>query len=229
MGYFKGRSEDSLTIVTGITRTNQEWITYLNTAGEEQTRALTDLNRLLLRSVYYTFSKYLPAGYDTERVRMLAEDCTQDALITLLAHLHEFRGESQFTTWAFKFGINKAMTAARWEQWRGVSLEALSGDREPDEMDWESTQTSTTSVEQIQAQKETWEIVRQVIHSELTERQRQVLIWMVFDEVPMDVVTERLDTNRNAIYKLLHDARQKVKGRLESYGYKFEEILHIFS
>ncbi len=215
--------------MTGNARTNQDWIAHLSGSGEAQAQALDDLRQLLLRAVHHTFLKYLPASKDPDWARAQAEDCAQDALITLLAHLQEFRGESQFTTWAFKFGINKALATARREQWRGISLEALSADQETDALNWEAAQAAQTPVEQLQVQKETWSIVREVIQSELTERQRQVLIWMAFDDVPMDVVTERLDTNRNAVYKLLHDARQKVKQRLEARGYTFEEILQLFA
>jgi RNA polymerase sigma-70 factor (ECF subfamily) len=78
-------------------------------------------------------------------------------------------------------------------------------------------------------QREIRGILEEVIKGELTDRQRQVLILMVFHEVPMDEVVQRLGTNRNAIYKMLHDARRKLKNRLQARGFEVEELLALFS
>jgi RNA polymerase sigma-70 factor (ECF subfamily) len=77
-------------------------------------------------------------------------------------------------------------------------------------------------------QEEVSHIVREVIEQDLTEKQRQVLILMVFHEVPMDEVVRQLGTNRNAIYKMLHDARRKIKSSLQVRGFEVEELLTLF-
>ena len=82
--------------------------------------------------------------------------------------------------------------------------------------------------DQSALQVEVSEMIREVIEQELTEKQRKVLILMVFDEVPMDEVVQRLDTNRNAIYKMLHDARRKLKSNLQARGFEVEELLAVF-
>lgn len=210
-------------------RTNQDWIAALSDPNEGQAAALNELRELLLRAALYTLVTHLDdLKAMSERDRMaLAEDCAQEALQTVLDKLPEFRGESKFTTWAYKFGVNVALTRARRERWRNISLESIS---EQDPLEWiqwkEATQT--TDSETASLQEEVSAVIREVVRSELTARQRQVLKWVVFDDVPMDVVVERLETNRNAVYKMLHDARLKIKRQLAARGYALDEIFELF-
>ncbi len=211
-------------------RTNQEWVQALRAPGDRQAEALTDLRELLLRAALYTLVTHLDdlRQVDEYERMALAEDCAQDALQAVLAHLADFRGESRFTTWAYKFGINVALTRARRERWKGISLEALSEDEDPLEwIKWKDAPQALDS-EMPALQAEIRAVIREVLRSELTARQRQVLKWIAFDDVPMDVVVERLRTNRNAVYKLLHDARLKIKRQLAASGYEVEEVYGIF-
>src|SRR5688572_15968968 len=102
------------------TRTNQEWLQDLNASGSRQEAALADLRDLLLRAALYFFSRNLSdfKGSDRSEITQRSEDVAQDALIAVLDHLPDFRGDSKFTTWAYKFAINKAMMAARRERWK---------------------------------------------------------------------------------------------------------------
>jgi RNA polymerase sigma-70 factor (ECF subfamily) len=211
-------------------RTNQQWIQALNSQGSQQEEAIGDLRKLLLRSTLFTLVKNLQDLRDMdERERLaMAEDCTQDALQAVLAHLVEFRGDSKFTTWAYKFGINIALSRVRKERWRHISLEALT--EEDDPLEWirwkDSTQSTGSEMPSLQAEVRT--VIQEVVQGRLTGRQRQVLKWIAFDDVPMDVVVERLNSNRNAIYKLLHDARLKIKQHLAARGYDVEEVYDLF-
>ncbi len=213
-----------------VLRTNHEWMQALSTPGDSQVGALTDLRELLLRAALYTLVTHLDdlRQMDEHERLALAEDCAQDALQAVLAHLPDFRGESKFTTWAYKFGINIALTRARRERWKGISLEMLSEAEDP--LDWirwkDAPQTLDSEMPALRA--EISAVIREVLSTELTSRQRQVLKWIAFDEVPMDVVVERLGTNRNAVYKLLHDARLKIKRQLAANGYEVEEVYGIF-
>src|SRR5215213_10719896 len=110
------------------TRTNQEWLHDLNASGALQEAAIADLRDLLLRAALYFFSRNPGdfTGLDRDDITQRAEDCAQDALIAVLNHLSDFRGDSKFTTWAYKFAINIAMMSARRERWKGVSLDELS-------------------------------------------------------------------------------------------------------
>ncbi len=195
-----------------------------------QTEAIEELRVMLLKASLYTLVTHVSDLYhlgEQERVA-LAEDCAQEALLAVLARLDDFRGESKFTTWAYKFAVNIALNRARRERWKGVSLDALSeDDYSLDWLEWkEGFQPADTETSTLQA--EVGNVIHQAIRIELTDRQRQVLKWIVFDEVPMDVVVERLETNRNAVYKLLHDGRLKVKKHLASHGYDVEEVYALF-
>ena len=108
-------------------RTNIEWLQELQANGELQNAAIEDLRILLLRAALYTFNRNLGdlANFSQEEVQQMAEDCAQEALLSILNRISNFRGESKFTTWAYKFAINISLTMARRERWKGVSLESL--------------------------------------------------------------------------------------------------------
>ena len=109
------------------TRTNEEWLHDLRESGMAQESAITDLQNILLRAVLYMFNRNLGdlSGLAREDTLKLAEDCAQEALIAILKHLPDFRGDSKFTTWAYKFAINIALMAARRARWKNVSLDQL--------------------------------------------------------------------------------------------------------
>src|SRR5574341_1482346 len=213
------------------TRTNQEWLHDLNASGALQESAIADLRDLLLRAALYYFSRNLGdfRGLDQAEIKQRAEDCAQDALIAVLNHLSDFRGDSKFTTWAYKFAINIAMMTARRERWKGVSLDELASSDESNFFEWMMQDKSDgIAPEQSAMQGEIRGIIRDVIERDLTEKQRRVLFMMVFNDVPMDEVVRHLGTNRNAIYKMLHDARRKLKSGLQARGFEIAETLTLF-
>jgi RNA polymerase sigma-70 factor (ECF subfamily) len=213
------------------TRTNREWLRDLTADGALREAAVADLRELLLRAALYFFGRNQGdlRGLNQDEIMQRAEDCAQDALIAVMQHLSDFRGDSKFTTWAYKFAINMAMVAARRERWKGVSLDELASSDETyfSELILED-KSAGSAPEQAAVQTEIGEILRDVIEHELTEKQRQVVILMVFNEVPMDEVVRHLDTNRNAVYKLLHDARRKLKAGLQARGFDIGETLGLF-
>ena len=213
------------------TRTNQEWLQDLRASGAVQEAAIADLRDLLMRAALYFFSRNLGdfAGLNREEITQRAEDAAQDALIAVMDHLSEFRGDSKFTTWAYKFAINMAMMAARRERWKGVSLDEVASSGEGNFLEWMMQDKSEGATpEQSAMQTEVRGILQAVIEHELTEKQRQVLSMMVFNEVPMDEVVRHFGTNRNAIYKMLHDARRKLKSGLQAHGIEIGETLTLF-
>jgi RNA polymerase sigma-70 factor, ECF subfamily len=207
------------------TRTNEEWLYALNSSGELQETAIRDLRDLLLRATLYFFNRNLGDfdGTNRDRILQCAEDCAQESLIAVMNHLSDFRGDSKFTTWAYKFAINIALMTARRERWTGKSLEELSFFDNKMLFEWAMATPDRSAL-----QDEISHILLEVIEQDLTEKQRQVLIMMVFNEVPIDVVVQRLDTNRNAIYKVLHDARRKLKSSLQARGFEIGELLALF-
>jgi RNA polymerase sigma-70 factor (ECF subfamily) len=212
-------------------RTNQEWLHDLNASGATQEAAIADLRDLLLRAALYFFSRNLSdfEKSNQEDIAQRAEDAAQDALIAVMAHLSDFRGDSKFTTWAYKFAINISLMAARRERWKGVSLDALASSGEegflasklPDRSDGVAPEESAM-------QEEVRKVIQDVIRNDLTEKQRQVLSMMIFNEVPLDEVVRYLGTNRNAVYKMLHDARRKIKSSLQARGFDVGETLSLF-
>lgn len=204
-------------------RTNEEWLNALNASGEIQESAIADLRDLLLRASLYFFNRNLGdfEGMNREEILQCAEDCAQEALIAVINRLSDFRGDSKFTTWAYKFAINIALMTTRRQRWKDKSLDELSVSNGK-LFEWELPDQSVIRHEIL-------DIIQKVIEGELTERQRQVLMLMVFHEVPMDEVVQRLGTNRNAIYKMLHDTRRKLKNSLQRRGFEVEELLIWFS
>ena len=224
---------DVLDIILSMTktRTNEEWSHDLNTSGEVQEAAIADLRDLLLRAVLFFFSRNLG---DFERlgrdeILQLAEDCAQDALIAVMNHLSEFRGDSKFTTWAYKFAINIALMTARRERWKGKSLDQLSFYNNSTLFEWIRQDGSSGLIpDRSVVQDEIRDIIQEVIEHELTDKQRQVLMMMIFNDVPIDVVVQQLGTNRNAVYKLLHDARLRLRTRLAREEIAPYEVLALF-
>jgi RNA polymerase sigma-70 factor (ECF subfamily) len=213
-------------------RTNEEWLYELNTSGDIQEAAIADLRDLLLRATLYFFGRNLGdfARMNRDEILQRAEDCAQEALIAVMNHLSDFRGDSRFTTWAYKFAINIALMTARRERWKGKSLEQLSFSNNGTLFDWAlHDKSSVLMPDRTAIQGEIINMIREVIERELTDKQRDVLIMMVFNEVPMDEVVLQLGTNRNAIYKMLHDARRKIKSGLQARGFEVGEILALFS
>jgi RNA polymerase sigma-70 factor, ECF subfamily len=214
------------------TRTNEEWLNDLRASGARQEAAISDLRSLLLRSALFFFSHNLGdfKGLARDEILQLAEDCAQEALIAIMNHLSDFRGDSKFTTWAYKFAINMALVIARRERWKDVSLDPLSSFDGEALSEWDmQRKPPRLAPDQSSMQSEIRQIIREVIERDLTDKQRRVLIMIVFNEVPMDEVARRLSTNRNAIYKMLHDARSKLKGSLQARGFEVSEMLSLFS
>lgn len=212
-------------------RTNEEWLRDLNGGDLPQEAAITDLREILLRAALYFFGRNLNdfSGMNRDDILQLAEDCAQDALISVLQHLQDFRGDSLFTTWAYKFAINLALMSARRERWKGISLESMADSGEDAFSTWMSLdKPKEMAPEHTIVRDELGEVIQKVIQGDLTEKQRQVLSLMVFNEVPMDEVVRHLGTNRNSIYKMLHDARRKVKNGLRERGFEASEVLALF-
>lgn len=213
-------------------RTNDEWLHDLNATGELQETAIADLRDLLLRVALFFFSRNLGDFGELNRDEILqrAEDSAQDALIAVMNHLQDFRGDSKFTTWAYKFAINIALMAARHERWKGVSLDELSFSNEGAFFERVlQDKTDGSAPDQSALQNEVRETIQDVIEHDLTDKQRRVILMMVFNDVPMDEVVRHLGANRNAVYKMLHDARRKLKSGLQARGFDIGETLALFS
>lgn len=211
-------------------RSNADWLAALRSPGPAQETALEELREYLLRAVYVYLSKHRSdlAYFDTEELQQLSQDWAQEALLLILDKLDSFRGDSRFTTWAYRVVINLAAGELRRRRWSVTSLESMTEEAERDVMDY-LVEDEAAGPEKVLEQRQLWDTLRQVIDEELTERQRAVLVGAVFRGEPAEALAHQLGTNRNNIYKIMHDARKKLKQKLLQRGLTEEVVLAAFS
>jgi RNA polymerase sigma-70 factor (ECF subfamily) len=196
---------------------SRAWVQALSSEGEEREHAVARLRAMLLRAARHEISRrratlgYLGAGESEE----LAEESATDALMAVLKKLDRYRGESRFTTWAYKFALLETGVKIRRRSWHGreIPLE----------------ETGLSVLEDARAQPDRAAETRQLIaaiklaiEEDLSAHQREVLIALTLNGVPIDVLAERLGSTRGALYKTLHDARQKLRGRLIADGHSID-------
>jgi RNA polymerase sigma-70 factor (ECF subfamily) len=202
----------------------------LRASGEEQAAALGDLRAYLLRAARYALYRRGDrlAHRGPGDLDQMAEDCAQEALLAILPRLDEFRGESRFTTWAYAFAVHAALVAARREAWKAVPLDPLLDD--PGGLArLGETAALGPDPDRRARRAEAWTVIRDVLEHELTDRQRQALRALLVEDLPLDELARHWRSNRNAIYKLVHDARRRLKARLEARGFPPGEILELFA
>jgi RNA polymerase sigma-70 factor (ECF subfamily) len=207
------------------TRTNEQWITDLQTDGDSREAALEDLRAIIMNGLPYALSRWVSPS--EPRFESLVEEVTQETLLRILNRLHTFEGRSQFTTWAHKIAIRIALSELRRKRWRDSSLDELVDNEEapaPESLLEDFSAGPETSVERADMLTR----VRRVIAEELTDRQREALLLLSVQDMPMDEAARKLKTNRNALYKLLHDARLRLKRRLTLEGLSAQEVLTAF-
>jgi RNA polymerase sigma-70 factor, ECF subfamily len=213
----------------GRARSNAEWLAELQGDAQTQAAALDDLRERLKRSIhfYLTQERSDLRGYSPADLVAMAEDLAQDATLRVMANLTHFRGESQFTTWANKIAVRLAISDLRRSRYRDFSLDALTSDSEmPLRLGIE--EDSQPTPETIAEQDDVMQRIERALREALTERQYQALVAVAVQGVPMDVVAERMGTNRNALYKLIHDARRKLRAHLEAQGLSTDYMLRLF-
>ncbi len=210
-------------------RTNEEWIVGLRTR-ESRAQALTDLREYLLRAVYVYMDRHREDLSDLSRSELerMADDFAQEALIQIMDQLDTFRGESKFTTWAYRFVINAAAGELRLHRWRTLSLETVVGEDEEVSLLGLLTDWKAPDPEQRATRREILALIQHIIDEELTPRQRAALVSIKFRGAPVQEVAQQLDTSPNSVYKLIYDARKKLKDGLERRHYSQADILAIF-
>jgi RNA polymerase sigma-70 factor, ECF subfamily len=217
------------------TRTNEEWLAQLaETASPEvQEVAIEDLRQRLQRGIYYYLSRERSdlSRTPAEELLQMSEDFAQDAVLRVLKNLDSFRGDSQFTTWAMKIASRVTVSELRRARYRDFSLDDLSADGElmVRVSDIGGNSSGPVGPERATEREDLTRIISQGFKDVLTDRQRIALEAVTLHNIPMDTVAEQLDTNRNALYKLLHDARKKLKQYLEEEGLSIEYVMGLFS
>jgi RNA polymerase sigma-70 factor, ECF subfamily len=188
------------------------WLTRLRAADRD--RALAELHDLLMGAARHEVnrrSRSLPQGSGVD-LDDLARQSADDALLAILRKLDDFRGDSRFTTWAYKFALLEAGVKMRRRAWQDREV-ALDADA------WLRIADRTGTPDQDAETRELLRAIGVAIETALTPHQRRVLVAITLDDVPIDVLAERLGTTRSALYKTLHDARKRLRVFLADQGY----------
>ena len=188
----------------------EEWHLDLYAEGAARDEAVARLRGLLLRAARFEVFRRRGSIPQLSAVELdeLAQDAADDAAMSVLRRLGDFRGESSFRTWAYKFALLEAAVKVRRRAWRDREV-TLDSDA------WETFAGQETDIEQT----ELFTSVREGIQTALTPHQREVLVAVVLEGVPIDVLAERLDSNRNALYKTIHDARTRLRAHVAAAGH----------
>lgn len=213
-------------------RTNEQWLADLQTEGPARADALADLAQRLERGLFYYLrhDRSDLSDRSEDEIQRMAQDFVQEALLKVLDNLETFRGESMFLTWASKIAARGAISELRRARYKDFSLDYLTAEGEvmPSVTSLAISPDDSPQPENI---TERLDVVRQIddaLDNVLTDRQRAALVAVAVEGIPIEEVAERLGSNRNALYKLLHDARMKLKHHMEGQGLTPEYIIDLF-
>jgi RNA polymerase sigma-70 factor, ECF subfamily len=193
---------------------SEAWVAALRSAGHDYDQAVARLHALLVRGARFEVNRRRGAVPRLSRgdIDDLAVQAADDALVAVLAKLDTYRGASRFTTWVYKFALYEAAVKVRRRGWqnREVPLEPES---------WPAMADHSAGPAEDVETGELLGAVRDAVDGVLTPHQREVLVAIAINGVPIDVLAERLNTTRGALYKTLHDARRKLRGELAEVGF----------
>jgi RNA polymerase sigma-70 factor (ECF subfamily) len=210
-------------------RTTEAWLYALQQTGSEQAEALEELHDYLFRAVFlYLRDHRRDLTYlSRSELRQMADDFAQDAVLAIQANLDSFNGRSKFTTWAYRFVINVAASELRRRYYR-------------ERLSWEEMTERETAAAQSIATSEYYDPettadrrrflneLLTIIRTELSERQRFAILAVHFEERSIQETAEHLDTSPNTVYKMLHDARKKIRAQLLARYVGPGDILALF-
>lgn len=201
-----------------VTYSNEEWIKHLSPPPEDI--AIAQLRKFLVRGLKASLYKYVDKDLED-----FVEDIAQDSVLKILDKIQTFRSESKFTTWAMKIAVREGYTELRKKRYEDISLHDYT-QMDPEDERGIEIEEETALPDQLAHESMMVQKVMKIMEEELTDKQQKVLRHLMVDQIPMTVVAEMMNSNRNAVYKLVHDARLKLKNRLETEGIKPEEILN---
>ena len=196
---------------------SREWLRCLRADGAEHDDAIARLRDLLVRAARFEINRRRAAlpHVRGDEFDDIAEEAADDALMSVLARLDDFRGASRFTTWVYKFALLEAAVKLRKRAWQGREVPL-----QPEA--WDLVRTTTLDPAERAEQTELLTAVQAAIATGLTPRQRDVLVSLAIDGVPIDVLADRMSTTRGALYKTLHDARRKLRAELAATGLELD-------
>jgi RNA polymerase sigma-70 factor (ECF subfamily) len=198
---------------------SREWLRTLRADGATRDEALARLHALLLRAARFEAGRRREqVPYPRDELEEIAHEAAADALISVLARLDDFRGESRFTTWVYKFALLETAVKLRRRVWQGREVPL-----EPDTWNLLAS-VELAPAEQVE-QRELLRALQTAIHERLTPHQRRVFVALALNAVPIDVLADRLETTRGALYKTLHDARHKLRAHLAERDLAVAQLL----
>src|SRR5512142_3262327 len=207
------------------TRSNDAWRSDLRSEGSPRELALADLREVVRHGLPYALSRWLSP--EDPLFTPLVEEVTQETLLRVLDQLESFEGRSMFTTWVQKIAVRIALTELRRKRWQDSSLDELV-DNEESPAPPRLMADRAPGSEAIAERADMIAAVRRILEQELTPKQREALVLLGIQDVPLEEAARRMKTNRNALYKLLHDARLRLKRRLMAEGISAQEVLAAF-
>ncbi len=208
-----------------FTRANAEWLADLRSSGLARDSALADLRAIILAGLPYALANWLSPT--DPQFDDLAEDVTQDTLVRVLNRLDTFEGRSQFTTWVHKIAVRVALTELRHRRWKDVSLDEILETEDRDATP-RPMPDPVLDPERLAEQTDVLRRVQRIIMEELTDKQRQAMTAVGVRGMPMEEVARHMHMERNALYKLMHDARLRLKRRLLREGLTPADVLVVF-
>ncbi len=215
-----------------VERSNEQWLSALRSEGDEQTSAIEALRHHVRQSILYYLSQERSDLRDLsyQELGQMADDLAQDATVRVLNNIDMFRGESKFTTWANRIAVRLAISDLRRARYKDFSLDNITADGELMPANTADSPLNSTPInpETSVERDDVLERINHALKEALTQRQYQAIQAVALKGVPMDVVAEQMGTNRNALYKLLHDARRKLRAHLEEQGLSMDYIIRLF-
>lgn len=200
-------------------RDNEQWISQLTSKPQNRDSALKDLRDFMLTGLRASFGSR--STINTAEL----EDYIQESIERILKNLHTFRGDAKFTTWCMKIAVNLTLSDLRRKRWENISLDSLPM---PDKfISKHSVINILDGPERRAVKKELVNTVRRIVSHDLTDNQQRAMGLILFHGVPLQEIAATMGMKRGALYKLLHEARKKIKERLISSGLSEEDIREI--
>ena len=194
------------------------WVARLRAEPEVRDAAIEELRGIILRGL----TRALNNRYGS---KFQAEDIVQDALLKILDSLDRYEGRSRFTTWAMAVAIRVGITELRKKSAQSISLDSLTAENS---LSIELAEEDSASLSQQLDQRNVLSKLKNIINTQLSRKQR-LAVHSLLEGVPVDEIARRSGSNRNAVYKLIHDSRLKLREGLEREGILADDVAAIFA
>ncbi len=184
------------------------WLARLRHAGHDRDLAIQQLRDVLVAGL----ARALHGRYGND---VIVEDVAQESLLRILNSLDSFEGRSRFTTWAIAIAVRVGISELRKRHYRQVSLDAM----DDQTLGFEVPSSDVP----FDDRSRLLNLLREAIDQELSARQK-IAIRALLEGLPVEEIAVRMNSNRNATYKLIHDARLKLRVCLEARGVTSTDI-----